>query len=110
MYELFFEETPFFSTSHKMKKFVDFDSENPFNGFCIPVKVSRGERPIIPWTNQREFEEWTEEFIQPFEKQSLESCLRVCEQYLKLMRECWDQDPDNRPTFSHISNSLALIK
>ncbi|EFC35830.1 predicted protein [Naegleria gruberi] len=111
MYELFFEEKPFFSNSPKIHKFSQSPHQDSL-ALSVPVMVVRGERPKIPWNNNEELEVWLREFIEPFEKKNSldhETVCNVCSDYVELMKQCWNSIPSKRPSFREITQYLEKI-
>ncbi|KAG2389236.1 hypothetical protein C9374_014636 [Naegleria lovaniensis] len=136
MWELFFEENPYLND--KSLKIHKFHTNNPFsnktsgsdeNGVNILFKVMNGMRPIIPFTSNRvmseftnssqhdlstsfktEAEVWIQEYIQPQNSHlSLATLMDICNEYINLMKQCWNENPSVRPTFVQIVNILETL-
>ena len=120
MYELLFEDAPFSENTKKMKNrssgISTSDSSSGTSGsgsnninemYSIPVRVVRGERPSIPFSNENELEMWADEFIT--DNASLNYKVQALEQYIELMKQCWAQAPNQRPSFGQISETLLNI-
>ncbi|KAG2388281.1 hypothetical protein C9374_000445 [Naegleria lovaniensis] len=110
MWELFFEEKPYLnSDSKKLYKFVEKQEENDALGIKLLFHVMHGLRPIIPFRTDEELEQWIAEFVQPRgnSTMSLELTCRMTSQYISLMKECWNQNFNERPEFSEICSRLS---
>ncbi|KAG2387376.1 hypothetical protein C9374_001708 [Naegleria lovaniensis] len=106
MWELFFEENPYNSCSEKLYKFHKLQIQ--LGGLSIIFQVSKGLRPFIPFWNDEEQFMWTKEFI-PQELRgevSLEQFIHVENVYLDLMKQCWNGQPENRPPFLNVIDTL----
>jgi len=70
----------------------------------------KGHRPVIPFSNMEEEEIWLQEYIKPNNSSmSIGELITVTNEYVELMKMCWDANPDTRPTFLEIIQSLSLI-
>lgn len=109
MWELFFEEAPYLNyNSKKVYKFIPNNSK--MNEFNILFHVLNGERPVIPFTNREEEILWLEEFVLPFNNSfSTSSLVAISDKYLDLMKLCWSEDPNSRPSFESISRQLQYL-
>ncbi|EFC48713.1 predicted protein [Naegleria gruberi] len=108
MYELYFLENPYLNAaSSKIHHFRKATCED--QPYTVPMKVLNNERPIIPFRNDEELHEWMNVYGQ--ETSAPFSVLKsVTEDYTKLMQQCWDMDPSNRPEFSDISKQLIQLR
>ena len=114
MWELFFEENPYFNQNsakiHKFKQCNRLTSLSSEGGLSIIFKVLKGHRPVIPFSNMEEEEIWLQEYIKPNNaSMSIGELITVTNEYVELMKMCWDANPDARPTFLEIIQSLSLI-
>ncbi len=82
MYELFFEVRPYSMTSDPLTS----DFVNPF---LLGAQVTQGKRPHIPDLSEASEDE---------------------QLYITLMQKCWDNIPENRPSFEEILNDLMAIQ
>ncbi|KAG2387189.1 hypothetical protein C9374_001521 [Naegleria lovaniensis] len=110
MYELFFEDNPFLNhNSQKIHKFSQPDITD-LNSFSIPLKVSTGFRPKIPFSNREEQTLWIQEYMKEDERSlGMSDLLWVVDRYIELMKLCWDQNPNVRPSFDDVAIQLANI-
>ncbi|KAG2383064.1 hypothetical protein C9374_004401 [Naegleria lovaniensis] len=114
MWELFFEETPY--VSQHLKKFQQFHLENSYHevvndsGPRILLQVVKGYRPMIPFSNEVEMEMWIHEFVAPQNPNvPLDSLVKKTRMYIDLMKKCWSCNPELRPDFIQIIESLSLV-
>ena len=117
MYELLFEEAPYTKTKLSHRKSVIAEKQRKsdlITPFSVIAKVMQGERPEIPFENNNEAREWLGDFMQEFNSFNNEQCqnkvIAVVNDYIQLMKACWNSDPDRRPNFETIFNCLSLLK
>jgi hypothetical protein len=79
MYEVFFEKIPFTGEEDESLTYT--------NMFNVGLRVIDGSRPEVPMMNYSPQEE----------------------AYLKIMKQCWDREPDNRPPFTEIFDDLTFM-
>jgi hypothetical protein len=81
MHELFFETRPFEQTG----------ANNPVN---IGIMVTqKGLRPIVPEESSAEYKSFSDE-----EKN-----------YLRIMKQCWQHERSERPSFEEVHDNLTTI-
>ncbi len=113
MWELLFEKNPYINLDcKKIHYFRDPSPEDTVNTiYSIPIRVGKGRRPCIPFQTRLELEIWLSNFSVPTEKQIKKSLLtEIIEQYAQLMKACWSQDPQDRPSFYVIVNVLNNLQ
>lgn len=112
MWELFFEENPYLNaSSQKLYKFIPSSHETGSFGVNVLFKVLKGERPIIPFRNEQETQEWIEEFVKPHNEHiPLEKLCMITTQYVEMMKECWNANYLERPDFSEICKKLTELQ
>ncbi|KAF0983379.1 hypothetical protein FDP41_010444 [Naegleria fowleri] len=112
MWELFFEENPYLNaSSQKLYKFIPSSHETGSFGVNVLFKVLKGERPIIPFRNEQEMQEWIEEFVKPHNEHiPLEKLCMITTQYVEMMKECWNANYLERPDFSEICKKLTELQ
>ena len=110
MYELLFEENPYINqSSEKINRFSKSEITD-VNSFSIPFKVSKGFRPKIPFSTVEERSVWIKEYMKDDKKYlDIDILVSVVDQYIDLMKDCWDQNPDERPSFDEVADRLANI-
>ncbi|KAG2385704.1 hypothetical protein C9374_003519 [Naegleria lovaniensis] len=109
MWELFFEENPYMNDkSAKIHRFHSASSgENEYN---ILLHVLRGERPKIPFLTPQEEEIWLKEYVQPYQSEySMSKLVQLTNEYIELMKKCWDSEAEKRPEFSEIVQVLKRV-
>ncbi|KAG2388843.1 hypothetical protein C9374_000282 [Naegleria lovaniensis] len=110
MYELFFEDNPFINYhSQKIHKFSQPDISD-HNVYSIPLKVSKGLRPKIPFSNREEQVLWIQEYMKEDEKSfGMSELCWLVDRFMELMKSCWDQNPSRRPSFDDVADRLANL-
>lgn len=111
-WEIFFEENPYiYQEKNRKKLFREIEYETSEykkvenNSFKVPALVSRGIRPIIPFSTLLSCKEWCEEYLGN-EKSKYE----IVFSFIQLVKYCWDSSPSNRPNFSEITQKLMAFE
>lgn len=108
MYELLFEENPYLN--EESKKIHHFrPSKGGIKAFNILFAVSReAYRPVIPFLDDGELTKWIGEYMghEELDQVKLFECIG---EYVLLMKQCWEQQSENRPSFKDIVQSLTTI-
>ncbi|KAF0972553.1 hypothetical protein FDP41_009158 [Naegleria fowleri] len=110
MWELFFEENPYVNDkSAKIHRFNSASSvENEYN---VLLHVLNGSRPKIPFSSPLEEEIWLKEYVQPYQNGcSLPKLVQITNEYIELMKRCWQSEPELRPEFSEIVQVLTSVE
>ncbi|KAG2374503.1 hypothetical protein C9374_010787 [Naegleria lovaniensis] len=112
MWELFFEETPYLYSNSK--KFPMTTTQNhDMSSFNALSKVLKGERPLLPFDSneQEQVRKWILTFHgkDVVETMSLERLCEICSKYIQLMRECWNANHQERPTFADVIHRLMSL-
>jgi hypothetical protein len=99
MWEILFEYTPFSDELTETKTV-----------FAILMEVIKGHRPKILFGEN--FELWIENNLsrKEIEKFGISKLQRSLEDYIDIMKQCWDNDPNQRPEFIQITELLEGIK
>ena len=114
MWEILFEEVPFHSGSDKGRSNLDFSfGENESSSlYAIPLRVVSGMRPRIPFNTSKERREWLMDYLTLKKEQKdydLNELDHFIESYIELMKQCWDGDAKQRPTFHTITQSISTL-
>ncbi|EFC50824.1 predicted protein [Naegleria gruberi] len=119
MWETLFEDIPYTGAktskplSSKGSQYGSYSSNSSASGdltpFNIPQKVLSGVRPMIPFNNEREFDEYYNEYPFHSKQYNYKTMRAIIFDYIKLMKKCWDKDPKDRPEFSQIIKELQNI-
>ncbi|KAG2386296.1 hypothetical protein C9374_002742 [Naegleria lovaniensis] len=86
-------------------------------GFQVLSQVVNGLRPIIPFQSRQEMRQWLSEFMldeshretspkDHGDVSSLDALCNICEEYMSLMKACWDPVASQRPEFVEICQRL----
>ncbi|KAF0983328.1 hypothetical protein FDP41_010393 [Naegleria fowleri] len=111
MYELFFEETPYWNEDNEKINFFQHcnSDQKKVKAFNLLYQVANHEkRPLIPFINHEEMKLWCEKFM-PNDNVSNEDLLIGVDMYVKLMKQCWSANPIERPSFERIIQKLTEI-
>ena len=109
MYELLFEENPYLNeTSKKIHHFRPSPSNLKSLNVIFSV-AKEGHRPTVPFLNKEELSEWLDEYNVENKQGGNEDMISAVEDYVTLMKRCWEQVPSNRPTFTQIIDTLSKI-
>ncbi|KAG2388284.1 hypothetical protein C9374_000448 [Naegleria lovaniensis] len=109
MWELLFEKTPFLEfplAEHGNNRMVGGAGST----YRVPILVSKGERPQV-LENQEQIQKWlsTRNPQQLPDLAELKDPDEFVARYIQLMKTCWDQTPQNRPSFSQILKQLEEL-
>lgn len=112
MWELLFEKTPFLE--FPLPNHANKNNNNRMSGsistYRVPILVSKGERPQI-LENEDEIQRWlsSRNPKQFPDISELTNPVEFVTRYIQLMKSCWDQVPQNRPSFSKILKELEEL-
>ncbi|EFC41083.1 hypothetical protein NAEGRDRAFT_80827 [Naegleria gruberi] len=117
MYELFFEENPYIHTKNTK---ITQARQNEVSPFTVLPRVLKGERPVIPFSNDTEMDSYLSSYVQEYDfsssdvpldrDQCKERFRNIVGEFIKLMTQCWNSDPKQRPSFTIISTILSSLK
>ncbi|KAF0979895.1 hypothetical protein FDP41_001048 [Naegleria fowleri] len=109
-WELFFEENPYeFKNKDKLCLYnnPEFAKLHSCPTHKIINMISCGLRPIIPFKSERECCEWLQLYYG--EDLNCKVLFPFVIRYLQLMKMCWKQNPDERPSASQVAKTLNQI-
>ncbi|KAG2374413.1 hypothetical protein C9374_010697 [Naegleria lovaniensis] len=112
MYELLFEETPYNMTSEKLDYFSENEPSSTMHNSLafLPQFLYKQLRPKIPFKDANQEYEWCKQFVYKDPSMlSLKETVCVFNKLVELMKQAWDQNPHNRPSFQTISQMLQNI-
>ena len=109
-WELLFEEGNPYDYSNRTKVFYTMNEEkqlryeklSPFN---VPTLVSQGLRPPIPFDSSENCKDWCSLFATSEKEHYL-----IILQLTDLIKRCWDERPEQRPSFIEIVNILSQFE
>ena len=108
MWELFFAQAPYTNSNGLCENKTTCRNMTPLS---ILSKVSRGERPVVPFNTRTELESWLEKYVPEYVSPKTSFTLvYVVDDYVSLMKECWNQDATLRPSFQDISHRLSYMQ
>lgn len=111
MYELFFEETPYWNESSEKINFFNHvnNEQKKVKALNLLYYVANhNRRPVIPFLNHDEMKIWCEKFMTNDDATNIDLLIAV-ESYMKLMKSCWASNPSERPSFERIIQKLTDI-
>ncbi|KAG2387484.1 hypothetical protein C9374_001816 [Naegleria lovaniensis] len=113
MWELLFEEPPYLSRNFEKLFFEEnFESSiySKLTSYNILIEVVKGLRPPIPFSTQESCLRWCEIFLQQQHSLSVVNLSNVVWKLTTLIQQCWSSNPQERPSFSDIVNTLSQLK
>src|SRR3989338_6043744 len=111
MWELFFEETPYWNdTCDKLNYFNHISGEQKkIKAFNLLFYVANQEkRPCVPFVDWEEMTIWCEKFLSnEINQRNAQQFMSAVDGYIGLMKLCWANDPVIRPSFEIIMKMLT---
>ncbi|KAL9641941.1 hypothetical protein ABK040_003999 [Willaertia magna] len=88
-----------------------YEKDLDTNIFSIGLKVLQGLRPFIPFdeNNLEQVKESLSSTMSFIEKEEIDKISFIVQQYILLMKKCWNEDQDLRPSFNEILQQLELL-
>ncbi|KAL9655810.1 hypothetical protein ABK040_000874 [Willaertia magna] len=88
-----------------------YEKDLDTNIFSIGLKVLQGLRPFIPFdeNNLEQVKESLPSTMSFIEKEEIDKISFIVQQYILLMKKCWNEDQDLRPSFNEILQQLELL-